>query len=166
MLPLRGAASPPSGRRVRHGTARTGRFAMFSSRLGKYSLLDASHRVHRKGTIPSGNETVSVVLKARISRVPVRRESWMHRDSMRCLFDNKMPNQRKEKQDQCVMLYGLQFQKSNALRLNRGRGSPKLSYLIPCEMHCACCAQLAIAQYFKPVHNHSQHLRSKDTLIL
>lgn len=158
--------SPSSGLRVRPYTSRTKRFAFVSSRLRKCSLLDAPHQVQQKGNIPSRDKTVSVLLKAGIRHVAVKKETQMHQDSTRCLFDNKIPNQRKEKQDQCVILYGLQFQKSNALRLNQGRGSTSLAYLIPCEMHCACCAQLAAPQYFKPVHNRSQHLRSKDTLIL
>jgi len=50
------------------------------------------HQAQQKGNVPSPDKTVSVLLKAGIRHVAVRKETWMHRDSTRCLFDNKIPN--------------------------------------------------------------------------
>lgn len=92
LLRVLATISPSAGWRVRPYPARTKRFAFFSSGRRKCSLLDAPHQVQRKGNVASQDRPVSVLLRAGVRHVAVRKETYMHQDSTRCLFDNKVPN--------------------------------------------------------------------------
>lgn len=63
------------GVRVRLSTKRIKWFAFFSSHWRKCFLLDAPHQVEQEGNISSWGKTVSVLLKAGIRLVALRKET-------------------------------------------------------------------------------------------